>query len=197
MKIGTVLRKSISIILCISMLASLIIAGTFTSNAEAVAGTYSFRVKWQCTNGGNSYKTGYSYDGDRSSNDKNYVGFTVFYKDTNGTGEELHVDKDLGGSRKDKNDGKWEEWTNIGFPSGVFAHNDHGNALASGEFKVTEIQVKKNGAADSAYTTVWSGTLRTKSNINIMEAWYYSDGTKGTSGGDAEASGSAWTSNVG
>lgn len=197
MNIKALFRKSVSLILCISMLASLIVMGTFNASAEAVAGTYDFRVKWQCSNGGNSYKTGYSYEGNLTDNGKNYVGFTVLYKDTNGTGEEHHVDKDLGdGSMKNKNNGVWAEWTNVGFPTGLFSHNDHGNALASGELKVLEIQVKKNGAASSAYTSVWSGTLRTKSNINIMEAWINIDGSKGTNGDDAEASGSAWSSKL-
>ncbi len=194
MNIKTFLRKSVSVILCLSMLASFIVMGTFCASAEAVAGTYDFRVKWQCSNGGNSYKTGYSYDGDRTNNGNNWVGFTVFFRDVNGTGEESHVDKDLGdGSMKNKNSGEWVEWTDKGFPTQVFSHNDHGNALASGELKVKELQVKKHGAAASAYVTLWSGELRTKSNINIMEAWILMDGTTGKSGDDAEASGNAWT----
>lgn len=189
---NTFFRKSISIILCLSILASFIVMGTFSTSAEAVAGTYSFRVKWQCTNGGNSYKTGYSYDGNLTDNGKNYVGFTVFYKDTNGTGDEAYVDKDLGGSMKNKNDGEWVEWTNTGFPTKIFSHNDHGNLLASGELKIQQLQVKKNGAPDSSYVTLWSGTLRTKSNLNIMESWIAMDGTKGTNGDDASADGSGW-----
>ena len=197
MNIRTLCRKSISIILCISILASLIVMGTFSSNAEAVAGTYSFRVKWQCADKGGSYNTGYSYDGDRADNGKNYVGFTVFYKNKNGTDvEQLHVDKDLGGSMNSDTDDHWVEWTNVGFPTGLFSHNDHGNLIGTGELKIKELQVKKNGAADSAYTTVWSGTIRSKSNTDIKEAWIYCDGEKGTFGKDGDDTaviGSGWS----
>lgn len=135
----------------------------------ATAGSYYVRVKWKTTSS-NNIKNAYKGRG-KDGNDT--AGFTISYKDTNGTSSTVkYKDFDLkngsttaGGNMNSSGDHTLQ-CVLTGFPTEFYAFiND--NWAGGCSLQVYSIEV---GSSYSNMTTVWSGTLQVKSRTNPYAA---------------------------
>ena len=204
MKNKSLFKRALSIVLCAVMLVS---CWVFTApSAEAAnnttAGTYDVYITFNVTDTadswfGDGYGSGYTYD-NKTAGDR--VGITVFHKNNNGWGDtESHTDFDLypsSGTKPIKVSGEQNTGTTffgIGFPTSIYAYNDHGNAVDGTNYKITKVQIKKAGAATSTYQTIFEGNLVAGSSFTgIKYCWLKSDGTHTQDGGSVENN-KGWT----
>ena len=168
MKAKTMSKRVLSVILCTVMLFSCwVFTAPTAQNAYAdSAGSYKVIVRWTCDDTCSKYKDGYSWDGNRSDNGKNYCGWTLHAKKNNGaSSDEVHFDKDCASVMRSDSSSWWnEEFTINGFPYKLTTHNDNGK-WDDGELRVTQIQVYNYKT--STWVMLWQGTLKTNSWTDI------------------------------
>ena len=169
MKAKTISKRVLSVVLCTVMLFSCwVFTAPTAQNAYAdSAGSYKVIVRWTCDNTSSYYKDGYSWDGNRSDNGKNYCGWTLHAKKNNGaSSDEVHFDKDCASVMRSDSSSWWnEEFTINGFPYKLTTHNDNGRFADDGELRVTQIQVYNYKT--SQWVMLWQGTLKTNSWTDI------------------------------
>ncbi|MGN1349079.1 MAG: hypothetical protein ACI4VI_09060 [Acutalibacteraceae bacterium] len=171
-------RKTMSVFMAVLMVLSVFVfvPEMFTKAEAATAGKYYVRVTWKLSNKGSSLSTHYTGYGsfNQNSDSNNQFGFSLFYKDKNGTGTQYEVYWDIGnksptsGSTNssdsvtssngyiDSSTGNYTCTAIIqGFPTYMFVCGDYNSLATKCIYSVTKIEI---GKSTSYGTTLWSGS---------------------------------------
>ena len=145
-------KKSLSIILCVTVLLSCMVFAMPT--ASAAAGTYYYRITWKVVSKG-TFNASY---GGFNTEVNDSAGISVGYRAKNGTSETVsYVDYDIKSDMKSTGD-KTTSGSCSGFPCIVYAYMDD-NIFIGGTDKI-QITKFEIGPSSTNLTTAWEGTMQ-------------------------------------